>query len=454
MVIFNIMNESQIETVQKENTHIFDKGPLKKKKSPRGMISLFIFIAALVFGGFQLGKYIIYSQSHVETDNAYITGHIVPVNAKISGHVADILVEDNQWVKEGDVLVKLEKQDLQVKINQAGATLETARQDLAAAKSAYDLQQKLSDIDIKQAKRAMIQSESKRIQVDETQIENQAGASSFEAQIASAVSDVKALETQIRQNQQDYNRNRTLNLQGAVNRQSVEDSKTTLEVSQSHLASAKQKIRQLQEMSKIVMERVTGVEQTKIQSTQDVNLAQGNLEKAMANASNVNLKYEQVKAQAARVKQAEEALREIKLKLSYTTIKSPVSGLISKRNVEPGQNIGENQALLTIIPLKSQKDLWIIANLKETQLNGIKKGEIVEIKVDAYPKLEVNGRVDSIGGGTGSVFSLLPPDNATGNFTKVVQRVPVKIAFAGWNDKLASMLRPGLSTTVSIFTGK
>jgi membrane fusion protein (multidrug efflux system) len=454
LVIYNNMNESQTELASIEETKILDKEPLKKKKSSKRMIFFAVFFTALIFGGYKLWKYIIYAQSHIETDNAYITGHIVPVNAKIGGHVAEIMVEDNQWVKAGDILVKLEKQDLQVKINQAQATLETARQDLAAAKSAYDLQQKLSDIDIEQAKRTMIQSQSKRAQVDETERENQAGADSFKSQIASSVADVKALETQVKQNQQDYNRNLSLNQQGAVNRQTVEDSRTTLEVSQSHLISARQKIKQLQELSKVVIGRVTGVAQTKIQSTQDVNIAQGNLEKAIANASTVKLKYEQVKAQAARVKQAEEALGEISLKLSYTTIKSPVSGLVSKKNVEPGQNIGENQALLTIIPLNDRKDLWIIANLKETQLNGIKQGENVEIKVDAYPNLEVNGKVDSIGGGTGSVFSLLPPDNATGNFTKVVQRVPVKIAFAEWNDKLASMLRPGLSTTVSIETGK
>jgi membrane fusion protein (multidrug efflux system) len=449
------MSEAQTKIILDENTEpISVERPVKKRPPAKRVIFLIIFFAALVYGGIKLWNYINYSRTHIETDNAYITGHIVPVNAKIAGHVENIMVEDNQWVKEGEVLAVLEKQDLQVKINQAKATLETARQDLAAARSAYDLQKKLSDIDIEQAKRVLTQSESKRVQVDQTEVENQSGANSLRAQVGSAIADVKGLETQALQDQQDYNRNQSLFQQGAINRQTVEDSKTKLEISRTRLASADQKINQLRELQKFATERVLGVVQTKVQSTADVNIQRGNLEKAIANASNVSLKYEQVKAQAARVKQAEEALGEIALKLSYTTIKSPVSGLVSKKSVEPGQTIVENQAILSIIPLKEKQDLWIIANLKETQLNGIKKGEPVEIKIDAYPKMRIEGTVDSIGGGTGSVFSLLPPDNATGNFTKVVQRVPVKINFGEWNDNLAALLRPGLSTTVSIYTGK
>lgn len=449
------MRESQTEElVQEHNKQSEIKQTKSKPIKPKRIILLLVLAAGLGFGGIKLWDYINYSRSHVETDNAYITGHIVPVNSKIGGHVEQIMVDDNQWIKEGDVIVKLEKQDLQVKINQAKANLETAKQDLVTAKLAYDLQQKLSAIDIEQSKRVLAQSQSKRVQVDQTENENKAGVNSLKAQIASAVSDVKAVETQVKQDQQDYNRNNGLYQQGAINKQTVEDSRTKLDISRSHLASANQKIKQLEEMSKFALERVIGVQQTKIQSSEDVNLSQGNLEKAIANASNVRLKFEQVKAQAARVKQAEEALSEINLKLSYTTIKSPVSGLISKKNVEIGQTIGENQSILSIIPLKSKKDLWVIANLKETQLNGVSKNEDVEIKVDAYPDLKIKGKVDSIGGGTGSVFSLLPPDNSTGNFTKVVQRVPIKITFDDWNDKLASMLRPGLSTTISISLGK
>lgn len=450
------MKEIQTENiVQKldEQDHI---SQVKKSKSlqPKRVILTLAIIVGLGFGGIKLWDYVNYSRSHVETDNAYITGHIVPVNSKIAGHVEQIMVDDNQWIKEGDVLVKLEKQDIQVKINQAKANLDTAKQDLITSKLAYDLQQKLSDIDIEQSKRILNQTQSKRVQVDQTENENKAGLNSLKAQISSAVSDVKAVETQVKQDEIDYKRNKDLYQQGAINKITVEDSKTKLDISKSHLASANQKINQLKEMSNFALERINGIQQTKIQSSEDVNLSQGNLEKAIANASNVKLKLEQVKAQAARVKQAQETLSEANLKLSYTTIKSPVSGLISKKNVEIGQTIGENQSILSIIPLKSKKDLWIIANLKETQLNGVSKNQEVEIKVDAYPDLKIKGKVDSIGGGTGSVFSLLPPDNSTGNFTKVVQRVPVKILFEDWNDKLSSLLRPGLSTTVSIALGK
>lgn len=449
------MSESSTKNlVSNEISEISNKVKFKKKRITSHPVFLILFFTAILFGSYKIWKFIVFSNTHIETDNAYITGHIVPVNAKIGGHVEDILVEDNQWVNEGDVLVKLEKQDLNVKLNQATANLETARQDLAAAKSAYELQKKLSEIDIEQSKRVLTQYKSKRLQVEQTQLQSESEVNSLKAQINSAISDLRAAESQDKQTQHDYKRIKSLFEQGAINGQTLEDSKTKVDISHSRLVSANQKIKQLQEMLKSSQEKINVVEQAKVQSSQDVGISEGNLEKAMANANNVKLKYEQLKAQEARVKQAEVALFDANLKLSYTIIKSPVSGLISKKSIETGQTISENQSILSIIPLKDKKDLWIIANLKETQLKNLKIGEQVEVKVDAYPDLKIKGKVDSLGGGTGSVFSLLPPDNATGNFTKVVQRIPVKIVFTDWNSNLASLLRPGLSTTVSIYTGK
>lgn len=444
--------QTNLDLNKKENST--KKVEIKKIPSKKRTVFTFILTIVAILGGFKLWSYISYSQTHIDTDNAYIIGHIVPVNAKVAGHVEKIFFEDNKWVKEGDVLVTLEKQDFQVKVNQAKANLETAKQELSAIKSSYDLQKNLSQIEISQAKMGLTQSVSKRAQVDQTEIENQSNVDSVKAQVSSAIADLKVVELQKKQDAENYHRNQDLNKQGAINKQSLEDSKTKLDISNSRVVSAKQKISQLQELVRSSNQKVVGIKNTKVQSSQDVNLSQENVKKAIVNANTIKLKYDQIKAQEARVKQSEAALSEANIKLSYTTIKSSVSGLISKRNVEIGQTISENQSLLSIIPLKNRKDLWIIANLKETQLKGIKIGENVEIKVDAYPDLSIEGKVDSIGGGTGAVFSLLPPDNATGNFTKVVQRVPVKITFDKWDDKLASMLRPGLSTSVSIYTGK
>lgn len=426
----------------------------KKSKRPKKILLTLISLGILVFGAKEVWSYVDYSRTHIQTDNAYITGHIVPVNSKVGGHVENIFVEDNQWVKKGDILIEVEKNDLLVKLNQAKANLEITKQELKVAKANYELQKKLSSIEIDQAKTLLVQSKSKRIQVDQKQNENTNEIKSLKEQITSSISDMKAVEAQMNLNKQNYERNKVLYQQGAINKQTVEDSKTKYDVSIFQLDSSKQKIKQLQQSLNSSLSRLDSIEQNKIQSNEDITLSEKNLQKSISNTDNVKTKYEQIKAQEARVKQAEENLNEVKLKLSYTTIKAPVSGLISKKNVELGQTISENQSLMSVIPLNNKKDLWIIANLKETQIGDIHKGEEVEVKVDAYPNLKLKAEVDSIGGGTGSVFSLLPPDNATGNFTKVVQRIPVKIVFSEWSQELASMLRPGLSTTVSIHSGK
>ncbi len=148
------------------------------------------------------------------------------------------------------------------------------------------------------------------------------------------------------------------------------------------------------------------------------------------------------------MKQAETAVKQAQLNLDYATVKSPVKGIVSKKSVEPGQVVQPGQPLMTVIPLDR---IWITANFKETQLAAMRPGQRVTVKVDAYGGREFNGKVDSIAAATGSRFSLLPPDNATGNFVKVVQRVPVKILLDDGQDK-EDVLRPGMSVTPTIYT--
>lgn len=275
------MSESQTNFSSEEKESLEQKVEIKKPPSKKRTVFTFVLATVAIFGSFKLWNYISYSQTHIDTDNAYIVGHIVPVNAKVAGHVEKVFFEDNKWVKQGDILATLEKQDFDVKVAQAKANLETAKQDLSATKSSYDLQKNLSEIEISQAKMGFTQSVSKRAQVDQSELENQSNVDSIKAQVASAIADLKAVELQKKQDQDNYHRSQDLNKQGAINKQALEDSKTKLDISNSRVLSAKQKISQLQELVRASNQKVVGLQQTKVQSSQDVKFSQENVKKAV-----------------------------------------------------------------------------------------------------------------------------------------------------------------------------
>src|SRR5256885_2156274 len=283
-----------------------------------------------------------YCHNRETTDDAQVDGHITPMASKVYGRVAQVLVDDNQAVKAGQVLVKIDPRDYQAALDQAKASLALAESEARSA----------------------------GVDVPRTRENVASGNSSADAQFMGAQAD---------------------------------------------LASAQATYEQAQ--------------------TADLAWAPANVDKSRANA------------ELAKVEQARAALEAAELNLSYTEITAPVDGVATHKQVETGQIVQAGQGLLLVVPLEN---VWVTANFKETQLRNMKAGQKAEVKVDTYGKT-FSGRVDSIAAATGSLLSLLPPENATGNYVKVVQRIPVKIVLDPIPSRQA-VLRPGMNVDATVIT--
>ncbi len=360
---------------------------------------LLIVVAAAVLIAVLLWRYYAARET---TDDAQVDAHIAPISSRVSGTVTAVNVDDNIRVKAGDVLVQLDPKDYQVALAQAKANLADAIAGHRAAQTTVPI----------------------------THTSTASALETAHANLAAAQKEVNAAQARLREAEanhtktaQDLERFRQLVAKDEVSRQqydtavaaeqaaraTVDAAHAAVAAAQSHVVQAEAQVRAAQ----------TAPQQVAVTE-------------ARAGAAGANVqKYE------AAVEQAE-------LNLQYTTIKAPVNGIVSKRNVEPGQVVQPGQPLMSIVNLD---DIWVTANYKETQLERMKVGQGASIHVDAYDR-DYKGHVDSIGGGTGARFSLLPPENATGNYVKVVQRVPVKIVFEPGQD--LSGLRPGMSVVTTV----
>lgn len=326
----------------------------------------------------------IYTRNRVSTDDAQVGGHMAPISARVSGSVQEILVEDNQPVKAGQVLVKLDPRDLEAKVAQAQAALDAAKAGLTAASADHQKAQ-LSAV--------------------------QGRTSDF----SRAQAMVDAQEALAEKAQADLARLAPLAQRGEISQQQFDSAKAEAKVAASQLAAARQ---QLDAVGQEAGSRQAGAQ----------------AERAKA-----------VRAQAT-IEQAQADLDALKLQLSYCTITAPIDGIVTHKTVQLGQVIQPGQSLMTVVPRHS----FVIANFKETQLARMRPGQKAEVKLDMNGRT-LDGTVDSIAASTGASMSLLPPENATGNFVKVVQRVPVKITFDPADAENAG-LRAGMSVTVTVLT--
>ncbi|MFA5913869.1 MAG: HlyD family secretion protein [Burkholderiales bacterium] len=335
-----------------------------------------LLVAGLALAGW-LGHKWWWGLSHVTTDNAQIEGHIVPVLAKVGGYVAGVKVDNDQAVKSGDLLARIDDRDYRARLAQAEADLQ-----LAIANAGKEGQTGQAGAQVAAARAAAA-----------------AARSGIEQAIANAD---KA--------QKDLDRTRQL-----VEKKML--SPQTLDAAEAAARAASAQVSISRESATSAGEQVT--------------------------ASGAALRAALAKVDSAR------ALRDLAaIQLADTRIVAPANGIVSNKNMEPGQLVAAGQPLLSLVPLA---DIWIVANMKETDVRDIKPGAKVDVEVDAYPGTPVAGEVESVGPATGARFSLLPPDNATGNFTKVVQRVPVRIRVKQSGDPLRP-LRPGMSVYVTIST--
>lgn len=364
--------------------------PASKRRGARKIVILSILGILVLVGAVWGFRTVVFYQHHATTDDAQLDGNINPVLPRVSGYVQEVLVSDNQPVKPGDVLVRIDTADLQAKVDQEQASLLNA----------------------------------------------QAAVSVAEASVASARSTAVGARAKVSSNQADVTAARSRAQQAAADVARYKQLLSKEEISQQQYDAA-----------------VTAAEAARANADAARATTESQRATAQASSSQIEAATRQVAAAQAQVAQHQAALEAARLQLSYAVIKAPVAGFVSKKNVEVGQFVQAGQPLMAIVQQgNNPNDVWVSANFKETQLAKMRPGQTAEIEVDAYPGVTFHGRVESLAAATGARFSLLPPDNATGNFTKVVQRVPVKIVFTDPPDPKRP-LRVGMNVNVTVNLG-
>ncbi len=324
-----------------------------------------IIIFLLIVSGLVLGtSWWIMAKIDISTDDAFIDGHVFQISAREAGHVSAVYVNDNQYVRKGELLISLDQSDFKTQVQNSAAAVKQAENDIA---SNY-------------------------------------------AKLDSANAQVTLVKSQLELAENNLERGAALFKRGIISKQDLDTLTTNRNVAKAQLRDAQENVRKAKADIGLM-----------VKGGEDATVAQ---------------------------KKAE--LDQAKLNLSYTEVRAPADGYITRKSVEPGNNLSPGQPLMALVSLG---DIWVTANYKESQLTHVRPGEKVEFTVDAFPGRVFRGKVDSIMAGTGAAFSLLPPENATGNYVKVVQRIPVKIVIDQSSDP-RHLLRVGMSVVPTIHTGQ
>ncbi|HEY3628213.1 MAG TPA: HlyD family secretion protein [Terracidiphilus sp.] len=380
----------------------------------RGII--IVIVAILIVAGLALWWHSTFTE---DTDDAQVNGHLIQVSSRIAGQVRKVYVDENQQVKKGDPIVDLDPRDFQVAVENAKAALASAQANALAANVAVPL----TTINVGSALTAATSDVSgSHAQVLQAQQQQQAAhARVLQAQANNA----KA--------QADLERYKPLVEKDVISKQQYDGAVAAAAAAAASVQDALASEQAATEAVRVARDRETG--------------SQASLKYAQTAPQQVAAQNAKAKQAEAQVQQAQAQLDQAMLNLSYTKITAPEDGIITRKSVEINQNISVGQNLLTLVSLD---DIWVTANFKETQLRHMTAGQPVEIQVDATGK-SYHGKVTQIGGATGSVLSLFPPENATGNYVKVVQRIPVRIDFTDLaHEDPNHLLRPGLSVEPNV----
>jgi len=368
-----------------------------------------VLVLALVAGGLWWRS--TYSE---DTDDAQINGHLIQVSSRITGQVLKVDVEENQVVNKGDVIAELDPRDYEVAVENAEAALASAQANAAAAQVFVPITSVNTGSNLNSAN-ADVSGASAAVSQAQHQLES----------AHDRVAQAKANNTKA---QADLERYKPLVEKDVISKQQYDAAVAAADAAKAALSDANASVRAAEDGVKVARDRETQ--------------AQAMQKYAQTGPQQVAAQTARAKQAEAQVAQAQAQLDQAKLNLSYTKIVAPAAGIITRKSVEINQNLAVGQNLLTLVSLE---DLWVTANFKETQLKHMAAGQAVEIEVDATGK-KYHGHVTQIGGATGSVLSLFPPENATGNYVKVVQRLPVRIDFDDLkNEDPNHALRPGLS---------
>jgi len=380
---------------------------------PRKALAGFIILLVVIAGGAYFIRNAFLFES---TDDAQVDGHIMPLSARISGYVLKVPVMEGQLVQAGEVLVTIDPQDYEISVNQAQAALADALAGAASSRYNVPITSVTTHSNLQSAETAVMNAE--------------AGLKAAEQNFESAKAALDQAEANSTKSNADLTRYEKLVAKEEISRQQYDAAVAGAAANKAAVASA--------------TALAHSAEQAVRQAQGKLLQASDDLRSAQTAPQQVSLIRARADSADAQVLQRKAQLAQTELNLGYTVIRSPVTGIIGKKSVEVGQNVSIGQELVEVVPLD---DVWVTANFKETQLAHMRPGQAVEIKLDAYGRAW-KAHVTNIGGGTGSVFSLLPPENATGNYVKVVQRVPVRIDFeraTGQEFNADGLLKPGLS---------
>ena len=390
------------------------------------------------------------SRGWVSTDDAYVDGTITTISAKVPGHVVELFVQDNQAVKKGDLLLRIDPRDYRVRRNQAGSAVATAEASLRAARSEVPLARDDTSAQIDQA-RAALESAAVAVRSAEAAVEEaRARLEARRAATDAMRAEVVGAESASRQAGRERERMDRLVKGGFVAQRDFDIADSGMETAAATLDATRRRLlqaeREIQQAEAELRTKLIGVEQAQ----QRVAEARAALARSESGRHQVAIKDAESSRAEARLEEAQGDLAQADLQLQYTEVRAPSDGIVSKRTVELGQIVQTGQPLLALVPLH---EVWVVANFKETQLARVHPGQRAEITVDGLPGKKFVGTVNSISAGTGARFSLLPPENATGNWVKVVQRIPVKILLDEREMGNPQPLRAGMSVNASIDIG-
>jgi len=371
--------------------------------------------------------YYVHQKAYESTDNAFIDGSIIQVSPRVAGQVLRVQARDNQHVKAGDLLLEIDPSDYETRLAQARAQLEDVIARASGAQSALAVTSTVTDAGLVQARAALEAARAQVAVLGRRLVQEQAGVRAAEANLQQAEAKRAAATAEAERAGADASRYRALFQKDEVSKQQLERAEADGRASAANLEAAEQLMAAAKAQQSQAEAGVQAMRATVGQAEMMVRQAEGRLQEAQSAPQQVRLRETEIQAVRAQVEQARAAVRQAELNLSYTRVYAVEAGYITKKSVEEGNFVQTGQALVGLVPDR----LWVVANFKETQLALMRPGQPVTIKVDAYPKLKLRGRVDSIQSGSGARFSMLPPENATGNYVKVIQRVPVKIVIEG-----------------------
>jgi len=422
--------EKDVDRVEPAGQEAAEKGSSRwaDPKFRRGAVGVAAVLVLVVAGLF------VHYHNRISTDDAEVDGHIVPIASKIYGNVSDVLVVDNEQVKAGQVLVRIDPRDNQARLDLAKAALELAEAQARAAGVGVPLTQETTQSITTgadaQLKAAQANSDRARFSFEKDSI----------AELAVARANVAARQASQDRAQADLARMKPLVAKSEISQQQYDAYLAAARVAESELDAANEKLVSAGKGAEISRASM-------LAAKAQVDQARAMLQQAVANHKQVSIREADQASAEATVAKARADLESAQLQFSYTTIVAPTDGVVTRKSVEVGQIVQPGQGLFALIPLH---DIWVTANFKETQLAKVHPGQKAEIDVDMYGQT-FTGTVDSVAGATGARLSLLPPENATGNYVKIVQRIPVKILLDPVSADKA-ILRPGMNVDATIFT--